>query len=310
MIIAPGFIGIDISKTHLDIFDAADGKPVRIENAPAAVAGLIGRLAQRDVFVLFEATGHYDLALRKALATAGIRFARVNPNRARDFARAAGYLAKTDAVDARMLAAMAQCLRPEPDAVPTEPRHQLALLNKRRDQLVATRQQERTRRRECSDPVCRDSIVQHLTWLDAAIEALQAQIAAAIESEPELEQSRRLLASVPGVGFVTAATLLALMPELGRRPPKQLAALAGLAPFNNDSGTRRGQRTIRGGRKRVRDSLYIAAVTALRHAPRFKAFYKTLIQAGKPPKLAIVAVARKLLTVLNAILRDQTPFQA
>jgi len=310
MIIAPGFIGIDVSKSHLDIFDAVAGRCVRIDNRPAALAGHIHDWAQRDAFVLFEATGRYDLALRQALAEAGIRFARVNPGRARDFARAAGFLAKTDVVDARMLAAMAQCLQPRPDDVKTEPREMLALLNKRRDQLVATRQQERTRQRECSNPILRDSIAAHLVWLDAAIEALQAQIAAAIADNPELEQARRLLASAPGVGPVTAATLLALLPELGNRSSKQLAALAGLAPFNNDSGARRGQRSIRGGRKRVRDALYIAAFTATRHAPRFQTFHRTLTQAGKPPKLVIIAAARKLLTVLNAILRDQKPFRA
>jgi transposase len=310
MIIAPGFIGIDVSKSHLEIFDPADGKPVQIDNTAPAIASLIEGWAQRDAFVLFEATGRYDLMLRRTLAAAGIRFARVNPGRARDFARAAGFLAKTDAVDARMLAVMAQCLRPPPDDARSQEREQLALLNKRRDQLVASRQQERTRRREASDPVSLDSIVDHLAWLDAAIGALQTQIAALIDAAPELNNDRRLLVSVPGVGPVTAATLLALLPELGKRSPKQLAALAGLAPFNNDSGARRGQRSIRGGRKRVRDALYIAAFSAAHHAPRFIAFYKNLTQAGKPAKLAVIAVARKLLTILNAILRDQTPFRA
>jgi len=311
MIIAPGFIGIDVSKNHLDIFDAAIGRSIRIDNSVPALAGLTESWAQREAaFVLFEATGRYDLLLRRALAAGGIRFARVNPGRARDFARAAGFLAKTDAVDAHMLAAMAHCLHPRTEDARTEPREQLALLNKRRDQLVATRQQERTRRHECSDPISLDSIAEHLAWLDAAIEAMQAQIAALIASTPELDRARRLLASTPGVGPVTAATLLALLPELGQRSPKQLAALVGLAPFNNDSGARRRQRSIRGGRKRVRDALYIAAFSAAHHAPRFVAFYKTLISAGKPTKLAIIAVARKLLTVLNAIVRDQQPFRA
>jgi transposase len=269
------------------------------------VAELAHDWARRDAFVLFEATGRYDLDLRHALTAAGVRFAR-----ARDFARAAGFLAKTDAVDAEMLATMAQCLQLPPEKAGLAARERLAALNRRRDQLVANRQQERTRQRECSDPFSHQSIAAHLAWLDAAIEAIQAQIAAAIAAEPELEHDRRLLSSVPGVGPVTAATLLALMPELGRRSPKQLAALAGLAPFNNDSGTRRGQRSIRGGRKRVRDALYVAAFIAARHAPRFKTFFKTLIEAGKPRKLALIAVARKLLTVLNAILRDRQPFHA
>jgi transposase len=310
MMIHPGFVGIDVCKTSLDIFDAATGRSVRIDNMAVALTGLVEDWARRDAFVLFEATGRYDLMLRQSLAKAGIRFARVNPARARDFARAAGFLAKTDAVDARMLAAMAQCLQPAPDQVATQARMRLALLNKRRDQLVAMRQQERTRQREAADPLAQDSIAAHLVWLDAAIEAINAQIAASIESQPELRHDSRLLASAPGVGPVTAATLLALLPELGTRSPKQLAALAGLAPFNNDSGARRGQRSIRGGRKRVRDALYIAAFVAVRHAPRFKTFYKALITAGKPPKLAIIAAARKLLTVLNAMLRDRMPFHA
>jgi transposase len=310
MIIDPSFVGIDVSKHYLDVFDAATGAPRRLANTAVAVSDLAHDWAQRDAFVLFEATGRYDLDLRNALAIAGVRFARVNPARARDFARAAGFLAKTDVVDAQMLAAMAQCLQPPTTEAGLAARERLAWLNKRRDQLVANRQQERTREPECPDPTSRQSIAAHLAWLDAAIEAIEAQIAAAIAQEPDLEHDRRLLVSVPGVGPVTAATLLALMPELGRRSPKQLAALAGLAPFNNDSGIRRGHRSIRGGRKRVRDALYVAAFIAARHAPRFKAFYKTLTAAGKPRKVAIIAVARKLLTVLNAILRDRQPFHA
>jgi transposase len=310
MIIAPGFVGIDVSKNHLDVFDGAVGSAVRLANTAAAIAERAPDWARRDAFVLFEATGRYDLDLRHVLTAAGVRFARVNPARARDFARAAGFLAKTDAVDAEMLAAMAQCLQPPPAEAGSAARERLAALNKRRDQLVANRQQERTRQRECRDPFLLQSLAAHLAWLDAAIEAIQAQIAASIAAVPELEHDRRLLASVPGIGPVTAATLLALMPELGRRSPRQLAALAGLAPFNNDSGTRRGQRAIRGGRKRVRDALYIAAFVAARYAPRFKTFFKTLTGKGKPRKLAIIAVARKLLTVLNAILRDRQPFHA
>ena len=310
MIIAPGFVGIDVSKHDLDVFDGTAGVAVRLGNTAGAVAEMAQTWARRDAFVLFEATGRYDLDLRQALAIAGVRFARVNPARARDFARAAGFLAKTGAVDARMLAAMAQCLQPPAAEAILASRERLAGLNKRRDQLVANRQQERTRERECPDPVSRQSIAAHLVWLNAAIEAIEAQIAAVIAHEPELEHDRRLLVSVPGVGPVTAATLLALMPELGRRSPKQLAALAGLAPFNNDSGTRRGQRSIRGGRKRVRDALYVAAFIAVRHAPRFKTFFKALIAAGKPRKLAVIAVARKLLVVLNAMLRNRQPFHA
>jgi transposase len=310
MIIAPGFVGIDISKHHLDIFDAATGMTHRLANSAEALADLSRHWAERNAFVLFEATGRYDRILRQMLTADRVRFARVNPARARDFARAAGFLAKTDAVDARMLCAMAQCLKPPAAEASIPAREQLACLNKRRDQLVATRQQERTRLREDPVPVSRQSIVEHLAWLDAAIEALQAQIAAAIRAEPDLDQGNRLLRSMPGVGPVTAATLLALLPELGQRSPKTIAALAGLAPFNNDSGAKRGHRSIRGGRKRVRDALYVAAFIASRHTPRFKAFFQTLTSAGKPRKLALIALARKMLTILNAILRDRTPFHA
>lgn len=310
MTIHPGFVGIDVSKAHLDIFDTETRRPCRIANDTAPLADLVRDWARRGAFVLFEATGRYDRILRDALADAGIRCARVNPARARHFARAAGFLAKTDAVDARMLAAMAQCLDPDPDRPPSPPRQRIADLNKRRDQLVAARQQERTRRHEAADPVTTRSLDDHIAWLSQAIDAIEADIADAIRHQPDLEQQRRLLTSVPGVGPVTAAVLIALLPELGSSPPRKLAALTGLAPLNNDSGARRGTRTIRGGRKRVRDALYLAAFVAIQRASRFRAFYQTLIGAGKPTKLARIAVARKLLTVLNAILRDKQPFHA
>jgi transposase len=310
MKIAPGFIGIDIAKPHLDIFDAKVGHVVRIDNTPAAIAAMTDSWAAAGAFVLFEATGCYDSALRDRLLEAGIAFARVNPARARAFARAAGFLAKTDAIDARMLAAMAQSLRPQPQPPASAERVRLACLNKRRDQLVATRQQERTRRHEARDADLLASLEAHLAWLDAAIRDLEAQIAAVIAATPELHADRSLLVSAPGVGPVTAATLLALLPELGQRSPKTMAALVGLAPLNRDSGAQRGRRAIQGGRKRVRDALYIAAFAAARHNPRFAAIYQRLRDAGKPIKLALVAIARHLLVILNAMLRDAKPFQA
>lgn len=310
MKIAPGFVGIDIAKLHLDIFDATIGHVVRIDNTPVAIAGLTEGWAASGAFILFEATGYYDGALRDGLATAGIDFVRVNPARARAFARAAGFLAKTGAIDARMLAAMAQGLRPEPQPAVSAERTHLAGLNKRRDQLVANRQQERTRRHDCRDVDQLASIEAHLAWLDAAIREIETKIAEAIAAAPELQASRRLLVSAPGVGPVTAATLLALLPELGQRSPKTIAALVGLAPLNRDSGAQRGRRSIQGGRKRVRNALYIAAFTAARHHPRFAAIYQRLCEAGKPMKLALIAVARHLLTILNAMLRDAKPFQA
>lgn len=308
MIIHPGFVGIDISKTHLDLFDAGMGQQ-RCANAVQPIADLIERWKDTKVFVLFEATGHYDAALRRALAKARIPFARVNPARARHFARAAGFLAKTDAIDAQMLAAMAQCLRPDPCQPADLDRERLARLHKRRDQLVAMRQQERTRARDCACPDTSTDIARHLAWLDREIDAVQTRIDALIAAAPQLDTACRLMRTVPGIGPVTAAALLALVPELGARSPKAIAALAGLAPFNVDSGRFRGLRRIGGGRKRVRDALYMAAVAASRSRSRFADFYRTLRKAGKPPKLAFIALARKILITLNAILRDKIAFQ-
>jgi transposase len=306
MKIHPGFVGIDISKHHLDVFDGGLGAVHRFDNSAQAIDRLIAGWAGSEVFVLCEATGHYDRALRRALAAAGIDFARVNPARARDFARAAGFLAKTDAVDAQMLAAMAQCLRPGADAATDPVRERLALLLKRRDQLVACRKQERTRIAEASDLI--DNIAAHIAWLDAALADIEQQIDAVISQHKALRNARQLLCSVPGVGPVSATTLLALMPELGTRSPKAIAALAGLAPLAVDSGQSRGARHIRGGRRRIRSALYMAAVAVTRTKSRFAAYYHALREAGKPAKVALVAVARKLITTLNAVLRDQQPF--
>ena len=310
MTIHPDVVGIDVSKHHLDVFDAALGRGERLVNTAEVVAALAERWARSGRIVVFEATGRYDQALRRGLEAAGVAYARVNPTRARDFARAAGFLAKTDAVDARMLAAMGGALRPQA-AAPADPvRERLARLHKRRDQLVAMRQQERTRRAEAEDHALSRDLDAHLVWLDQAVERLDKDIAAFVAEQPALDQTSRLVRSIPGVGAVTAVTLLALVPELGARSPKALAALAGLAPFNHDSGKLRGARAIRGGRKRVRDALYMAAVSASRSNSRFKDNYQRLRQAGKPPKLAFIAIARKLLITANAVVRDQQPFRA
>ena len=309
MMIHPGVMGIDVSKAALDVFDAAVGRAERFANAAAAIEDLAARCAREGVFVVFEATGRYDRLLRLGLTAAGVKFARVNPLAARDFARAAGFLAKTDALDARMLAAMAQALRPAAQQSVAAERERLALLHKRRDQLVATRQQERTRRHDCDDPGIAASLDAHLGWLDAAIAQMETAIRALLAAHRELECQQKLLTSAPGVGPVTALTLIALLPELGQRSSKTIAALAGLAPLNRDSGERRGRRAIRGGRKRVRDALYMAALAAARSHTRFSAAYRALRAAGKPAKLALIAIARKLLVTLNAIARDQRAFQ-
>ena len=309
MIISPGFVGIDISKSTLDIFDAAIGRSERIDNASAPIAALVERWRAKPVFVLFEATGRYDRLLQTALHEAGIAFARVNPLRARDFARAAGFLAKTDAIDARMLAMMAERLRPKADMPAQAERERLRAWHRRRDQLVHMRAQERNRLSEASDPEEHEQIERHIAWLSGEIKVIEGRIRTLIASVPQLAQLCKRLRQAPGIGQVAASTLLALMPELGSRSPKAIAALAGLAPLNRDSGKLRGKRTIGGGRKRVRDALYMAALAAVRSSQHFAQIYKALIAAGKAKKLALIAVARKLLVALNAMIRDNAEFK-
>ena len=305
MIIAPGFIGIDVSKDHLDIFD---GSARRIANTAEAIASWtdgIGRVR----LVVFEATGRYDRALQRQLAAAGIDWARVNPLHARAFARATGRLAKTDAIDAHLLAAMAQALTPVPQAPVDADRQELADLHRRRAQLVHCRQQERTRRHTASAAIVA-GIDSHLDWLDQQIRSLDTSIAGLIGRSSELNHAAHLLRSIPGIGPVAATALLALMPELGHRSAKTIAALAGLAPMNRDSGQSRGQRHIGGGRAEVRKALYMAAVTASRSASRFAVRYNDLTARGKPPKLALIATARKLIITANAMIKTNHPFKA
>jgi transposase len=307
VIIPLRYVGIDVSKQYLDIFDEVLGVPERIANAPQAITPLGGRW-RCETLVVFEATGVYDLELREALRQAGIRFARINPARARDFARASGRLAKTDPIDARMLAAFARAMQPVTEQPADPARNTLAKLAKRRDQLVLMRAQEKTRRSEAEDHAMAGRISRLIKVLDSEIAEIEADISALIKAEPEISDDAQLMRSLPGVGPVACMQLIAQMPELGKVGPKQVAALAGLAPFNVDSGAFRGKRKIAGGRKRVRDALYMAALNAVRRANPFKTFYSRLRQAGKPAKLALIAVARKLLTVLNAMMRDRKSY--
>jgi transposase len=292
----------------LDIFDDAIGTAERIANAPQAITEQVARWRCGNVLVVFEATGVYDRELAKALHQAGVRFARINPARARDFARAHGRLAKTDEIDARMLACFARTMAPAADQPPEPERNTLAQLAKRRDQLVQMRAQEKNRRSEAYDRTMKESIARVIDCFDEEVEAIEAAIKALIKSKPEISEQARLMQSAPGVGPVACMQLIAQMPELGQVGPKQVAALAGLAPLNVDSGTYRGKRAIGGGRKRVRDALYMAALNAVRRDGPFRSFYQKLRTAGKPAKLALIAVARKLLTTLNAMLRDRKTY--
>ncbi len=313
MSLHPVVIGIDVSKHHLDLFHPHSGTG-RLANSPEVLAAWTATLVPAECFVVFEATGFYDSALRQALTGAGIAYARVNPEQARAFARALGRHAKTDPaktdpLDARMLAEFGRRLTPRPAPAPDPARARLALWHKRRDQIVAMRQQERTRLSAIADPEIAALVESHIAHLTQALAAVDAKLKRLMAEDEELSRSQARLRTVPGIGPVGAATLLALLPELGRRSPKAIAALAGLAPFNCDSGQRRGARQIRGGRKRVRDALYMAAVTAARSQTRLGAFARALRAAGKPPKLVLIALARKILVILNALTREQTTFQ-
>jgi transposase len=309
MTLSHSCVGIDVARDHLDIFDDHHGHAARIANEPQAMNAFLASLAGRAVTVVFEATGPYDHALRTALAEATIPSMRVNPARARDFARAAGYLAKTDAIDARMLAAMGRAITLPAAEQPEPAREELALLSRQRDRLVVVRAEEKKRLLQSRMPAVRGSIERHIAWLAAEIASIEKAIRALFAAQPTLAAARRLLTTAPGVGDVTATTLIAHMPELGRRSPKTIAALAGLAPLNNDSGERRGRRTIRGGRPIIRRVLYMAALSAIRGVPRFKAAYAAIAARAKSKKVAIIAVARKLLVALNAMLAKQQPFK-
>ena len=310
MTIPDRYVGCDVSKRWLDVFDPAEGKVRRIENTPAQTARFAAAMAATRAFVVFEATGVYDFDLRTALHGAKVDNVRLNPTLARRYAQARGRKAKTDALDAMVLADLGATLKPDPDPEPCVHREELARLTLRRDQLVEARKAEIIRLKTARDSFVSASVQAHIGWLDEAIAAAEHEISQRVAGHQTLRAQARILASAPGVGPVTAQVLLALMAELGRARPKRLAALAGLAPFNHDSGQLKGKRCICGGRRRVRQALYIAAMGAVRSCPDLRTFADRILAAGKPKKVAIIAVARKLLMRLNAMIRDQAPYTA
>ena len=308
MIIHPDFAGIDISKLYLDVFDGRFGKVERFDNTPVTACKLAKRFAKQNTFVFFEATGRYDRLLREAFADVELRFARVKPARARDFAKATGRLAKTDAIDARMLAAMAQTLSPESFRRPAPERQNLSDLQLRRNQLVSMRAEEMTRLEALTNTFIVRGIQAHIKTLSKAIEAIDDKIKTLFAAHEELHEAELQLRSTPGIGPVASAVFISFLPELGHCSPQQIAALAGLAPFNADSGSIRGKRRIRGGRSRVRNALYMAAISAIRSKSKFGHHYRKLIALGKPAKVALIAVARKILITANAIVRDNKKY--
>lgn len=303
------FVGLDVAKNHLDGHVRPTGEDFVVTHDEAGLAQLVARLrALRPTLVVLEATGGYEATVAATLASAGLPVAVVNPRQIRDFARATGTLAKTDTLDARVIARFGEAVRPAVRPLPTDHAERLGELIARRRQLVEMLGAETNRRHQTRDRALRRRIEAHITWLERALRDLETDLHDAIRRSPAWRETENLLTSVPGVGPITASTLIAELPELGRLDRRQIAALVGVAPFNQDSGTLRGRRTIRGGRSPVRRVLYMATLTATRHNPALAAFYQRLRTTGHPAKVALIATLRKLLTILNAILRDRRPW--
>lgn len=303
-------VGIDVSKRTLDVaFGAEDPAPITLNYSNSQIEWLVGRLCQvAPRLIVLESTGGLELPLMNALLAAQLPVARVQPGRVRFFARSIGRLAKTDGLDARLLAQYGEAAQPRPLSPPDPQRQTLAALLSRRNQLMEMRVAEQNRL-ETAPPAIRASIEAHLTWLEAQMDQVEAEIAHWIKHTPTLQADYALIASVPGVGWITACFLIARLPELGKLNRKQIAALVGLAPYNRESGGKKGKRVIYGGRAEVRNVLYMATLSAIRHNPILRAFYQRLRQAGKPPKVAIVACMRKLLTILNAMVASGQPWR-
>jgi transposase len=303
------YVGIDVSKGRLDVALRPEGEGWRADNDAAGVAAVVARLdALAPALIVLEATGGYERPLAAALAAAGLPVAVVNPRQARDFAKATGKLAKTDRLDARALAHFAEAVRPPARPVPDAQAHALAAVLARRRQVVAMLTAEQNRLHTAL-PAIQGHIAAHIAWLEDDLARIDAELAQTIGADPAWRERDELLRSVPGVGRVLATTLLAELPQLGTLSRHEVAALAGVAPLNRDSGTLRGKRTVWGGRARVRGALYMAALVATRHNPAIRAFYERLCAAGKPKKVALTACMRKLLTILNAMLHHRTPWQ-
>jgi transposase len=304
------YVGIDVSKDRLDIHVLPRGEAFCVERNGKGLAQLVERLRSfAPSLVAVEATGGFESTTAAAVAGAGLPLAVVNPAQVRHYAQALGKRAKTDPIDALVIARFAADVRPEARPLPDEMTQLLADLVARRRQIVEMLQAERQREKRAIVRRLKKSIARLIAALEKELAELDRDIEDAVRSSPAWREKEDLLASVPGVGSVTASTLIAELPELGTLDRKQIAALAGLAPYTRQSGKWKGHSMIGGGRKQVCKALFMAAMVAARHNPVLKAFRDRLVAAGKPKKLAIIAVARKLLTILNAILRDKTPWQ-
>ena len=305
----PCFVGIDVAKAQLDIALRPSGERWAVPNDADGVVTLVERLqGLHPTLMVLEATGGLERAATAALAMAGLPVVVVNPRQARDFARATGQLAKTEALDARALAHFADVIRPTPRPLPDAQTQALRALLGRRQPLIVMRTAEQNRLAGTHAYLTKD-IEAHITWLNERLATLDDDLETLLRASPVWRENDDLLQSAPGIGPVCARTLLLELPELGTLTRQQIASLVGVAPLNCDSGTLRGRRTIWGGRAHVRTVLYMGTLVATRHNPRIKTFYERLLAAGKVKKVALTACMRKFLTILNAMLKHRTPWQ-
>ena len=302
-------IGIDVAKGHLDVAVRPDAIQFSVSYDEAGLTQLLERLRPLEpTLVVLEATGGLEMPLTAALAAGGFPVVVVNPRQVRDFAKATGRLAKTDALDAEVLAQFASSVAPLPRPLPDAETQKLAALLGRRRQLIEMLTAEKNRLSHAGPAVRRD-ILAHITWLERRLRAVDTDLASAIRQSPVWREKDDLLQSTPGVGPVLSQTLLASLPELGTLNRKQISALVGVAPLNRDSGLMRGKRTVWGGRAQIRTVLYMSTVAAVRHNPVIRAFFKRLRTGGKPVKVALTACMHKLLIILNAMLKHRTPWR-
>lgn len=307
---SPCYVGIDVSGHRLDVHLLPGEESFSLPHNRTGIWKLISLLGSGDVaLVVLEPTGGLERHVADLLAETGFDVAVVNARQIRDYARAIGRLAKTDKLDAEVIARFAEAVRPSPRHVVDHQRAGLAGLVSRRRQLVEMIKAESHRLKRAGEALIRRRLKAHMTWLKREQVLIEKELQAAIINHPAWAMRAQLLQSVPGVGKIVAATLIASLPELGRLDRREIASLVGVAPFNRDSGTMRGKRTVWGGRSNVRAALYMATLVAIQHNPVFNAFNLKLRAAGKPPKVAITACMRKLIVTLNAILRDSTPWK-
>ncbi len=305
------YVGIDVAKDKLDVHVRPSGEAFCVARDAKGLVELVQRLQALPVpmLIVLEATGGFERTVAAALTAAKLPLAVVNPRQIRDFARAVGRLAKTDAIDAAIIAHFAEALRIEPRPIRDDEAQALDDLVSRRRQLIDMIVAETNRKKAIVNKRIVREIDRHLLYLQKLLTGLDRDIDDAIRASPVWREKEELMVTVPGIAQKTARTLIAELPELGSLDRRRIAALVGVAPMNRDSGAMRGKRRIRGGRANVRSALYMAAVAAVRWNPMMRQTYQRLRVAGKPAKLAIVAIIRKLVVTLNAILRDKTPWK-